>query len=418
MRTIFVQIAAYRDPELLPTIRDCLAKATRPDDLRFGICWQRDSDDRLEPFIDDARFRVISVPYRSSKGVCWARNAVQSLYDGETYTLQLDSHHRFAPGWDDQLVEMLHRTKSEKPLLTTYVTAYDPLNDALLDPTPWRMAFERFTPDGVVFVRPQPIPDWQELDAPVPARFYSAHFAFTLGAFATEVRHDPELYFHGEEMSVGIRAFTHGYDLFHPHRTVVWHEYTRRLRRKHWDDHSTAKNGTVPWTERDRASLRRNRILFGMESGSVDFGLYGFGTQRSLSDYERYAGMNFRLRLVQPWTFENRSPPNPEAYESDDEWRSRSFKDFTTRIELHHSEFPSENDCDFFYVGVHDAAGGEIARRDLSTEQVRALRAQRRPHIEFSYVAQAAAQTWLVWPHSRTKGWLDKIQRPLGTTRC
>lgn len=43
---IFVQIAAYRDPELLPTIQDCLAKADFPDNLRFGICWQTGAEDR------------------------------------------------------------------------------------------------------------------------------------------------------------------------------------------------------------------------------------------------------------------------------------------------------------------------------------------------------------------------------------
>ena len=38
---IFVQIAAYRDPELLPTIIDCVAKAKHKNDLTFGICWQK-----------------------------------------------------------------------------------------------------------------------------------------------------------------------------------------------------------------------------------------------------------------------------------------------------------------------------------------------------------------------------------------
>ncbi len=39
---IFVQIASYRDPELLPTIRDCIDKAKYPENLTFGICWQHD----------------------------------------------------------------------------------------------------------------------------------------------------------------------------------------------------------------------------------------------------------------------------------------------------------------------------------------------------------------------------------------
>ena len=37
---IFIQIAAYRDNELLPTIKNMLDKADNPENLRFGICWQ------------------------------------------------------------------------------------------------------------------------------------------------------------------------------------------------------------------------------------------------------------------------------------------------------------------------------------------------------------------------------------------
>ena len=43
-RRIFVALAAYREPELKLTIQDCLAKADRPESLRFGICLQHDVD--------------------------------------------------------------------------------------------------------------------------------------------------------------------------------------------------------------------------------------------------------------------------------------------------------------------------------------------------------------------------------------
>ena len=32
---IFVQVASYRDPELAPTIKDCLEKAKRRENLRL-----------------------------------------------------------------------------------------------------------------------------------------------------------------------------------------------------------------------------------------------------------------------------------------------------------------------------------------------------------------------------------------------
>ncbi len=35
-----------------------------------------------------------------------------------------------------------------------------------------------------------------------------------------------------------VRAFTHGYDLFHPCETIVWHDYVRKDAVKHWDDHA------------------------------------------------------------------------------------------------------------------------------------------------------------------------------------
>jgi Glycosyltransferase (GlcNAc) len=312
MSTIFVQIASYRDPELPATLRDCLTKATHPENLRFGICWQQDETENLDEFLVDPRFRVIAVPYKESQGACWARNALQSLYAGETYTLQLDSHHRFIVGWDRALMEMLCLVDSERPILTTYAPSYDPADDSRRDLVPSKMGFERFLPEGLISMRPWLMMDYQTLDKPIRARFYSAHFAFTLGCFCEEVKHDPNLYFCGEEINIAVRAFTHGYDLYHPHRVVLWHEYSRSYRRKHWDDHVEGRV-EKPWHLRDAASQRRVKALLGLQPADTDFGEFGLGNVRSLPDYERYAGISFKLRRVQAYTLEDRQPPNPEV---------------------------------------------------------------------------------------------------------
>ena len=47
---IFVSIASYRDPELLPTLRDMFAKAKHPDLLRVGLCWQKTEEESIEEF--------------------------------------------------------------------------------------------------------------------------------------------------------------------------------------------------------------------------------------------------------------------------------------------------------------------------------------------------------------------------------
>ena len=83
---------------------------------------------------------------------------VQQLYDGEGYTLQIDSHHRFVKDWDYELIEMLKKIQEngyKKPLITAYAPSFDPDNDPESRVTrPWKMNFDRYTPEGVVFFMP------------------------------------------------------------------------------------------------------------------------------------------------------------------------------------------------------------------------------------------------------------------------
>jgi hypothetical protein len=412
--TIFVQIASYRDAQLLPTIRDCVTKAYCPANLRFGLCWQRDDTETLAEFSEDERFRIIGVNYADSPGVGWARQQTQSLYAGEDFTLQIDSHHRFIAGWDEALVGMALATRSPKPILTCYAPAFNPFDpEDSFGQVPWALRFDRFTPEGVLLVKPEAIDDWRERESPLPARFFSAHFAFTIGRLCEEVPYDPNYYFHGEEINMAVRAFTHGYDLFYPHRVVLWHEYTRQYRPKHWDDHVAEKGAAIPWTVRNDATLHRNRVLFGMEAGEIDFGPFGFGKSRSLDEYERYAGINFRLRLIQPYTYVNKPPPNPEVYATDAEWKARALKDFWTCIRIPDGAIERDADHDFWYVGVHDSYGIEIDRRDLGADEIATVLTRNRYDFIHTYRHYEAARSWTVWPHSRTRGWLKKITRPI-----
>jgi len=262
---IFVQIASYRDPQLRITIENMIENAKRPDRLVIGVARQFSPDDKFDDISDyytDDRFRVLDIPYEESQGVCWARHLVQQLYKDEQYTLQIDSHMRFAPNWDEEMINMIKQLQKKghkKPLLTGYVSSFDPSNDPIgRVQEPWRMTFDRFIPEGAVFFLPETIPNWKELTEPVPSRFYSAHYCFTLGEFSYEVQHNPEYYFHGEEISIAARAYTWGYDLFHPHKTLIWHEYTRKGRTKQWDDDKE-------WVRKHVHSHLTNRKLFGMD---------------------------------------------------------------------------------------------------------------------------------------------------------
>jgi hypothetical protein len=65
---VFISIAAYRDPQLNATVKDCLSKARNPARLRFGICRQHAFDELPLPHVDDDRFRILDIPWRESKG--------------------------------------------------------------------------------------------------------------------------------------------------------------------------------------------------------------------------------------------------------------------------------------------------------------------------------------------------------------
>ena len=147
-----------------------------------------------------------------------------------------------------------------------------------------------------------------------------------------------------------------------------------------------------------------------MEPGEIDFGPYGLGSARTLQDYENYAGINSKLKLVQAYTQKNELPPNPEVYQSDEEWQQRALKDFQATIVLDHDRIPNMEDYDFWYVAVHDTAGAELSRNDLNAEQVKQLLAQEARSLTFTYRAMSPAHAWTVWPHSRAHGSMEKIE--------
>jgi hypothetical protein len=408
MNTIFIQIASYRDPQLPFTIEDCLRNAAYPENLRFGIAWQHGPEETLPQYRPDSSFRIIDIPYQESRGVCWARNSIQQLYRGETYTLQLDSHHRFISGWDRELIGMLQQLKKkghDKPLITGYPPRFEPENDPEgRVHIPKRMNFGGFDGDGLVYFSPAPIPDWESLTEPLPARFYSAGFCFADGRFCVEVPHDPNWYFQGEEISIAVRAFTSGYDLFHSHKVLVWHQYSRKGSPKHWEDDKD-------WGRKHRHSIDRYRALFRLadQENDVDLGQYDFGSARTLADYERFAGISFARRSVQKFTLQNRPPPNP-TFDSDEQYLNSFLPFFEHSIRLDKLALP-ERDYDFWIVGYYDTLGQTIYRHDVYESEIVEL--QTRPGREITlsrgFYADLKPDQCIVKPHSRSKGWCTEI---------
>jgi hypothetical protein len=111
MRTILLHLPAYREPELVPTIKDALAQAEFPERIYFGICRQfnlEDGFDNIDEFRNDPRFKIYDMPHEQAKGLPYARAIInEQLLEDEDFVLQLDAHHRFTKNWDSTLMKLL-----------------------------------------------------------------------------------------------------------------------------------------------------------------------------------------------------------------------------------------------------------------------------------------------------------------------
>ncbi len=138
--TIFVAISSYRDPELCFTIRDLYEKAYNPNRVYVGIVEQNDTKDQAschihtllnKQFNYTKNVAVITMNYKEAKGPTHARSICEGLYKGQEYYLMTDSHMRFEPGWDSELIEMLFKTRRPKrTVITMYPEGYERYEDS------------------------------------------------------------------------------------------------------------------------------------------------------------------------------------------------------------------------------------------------------------------------------------------------
>ena len=303
---IFISMASYLDPMLFFTLQDAIDKAQQPDLLRFAVIDQNFNDQRetIRALPYSGQIRYLHIHPQDTLGVSWARNLAFSLYDGEQYLLQIDSHMCFENGWDQNLrtqhSELLNR--SAKPIISTYPYRFD-----MVDGAPKYTPTERKT---ALVLRPHPETPLTDgnlvlrfvgkhifTDKAVPGCHLAAGFIFCAGRFIDEVPYDPFLYFHGEEQSLSIRGFTRGWDIFHPTWTPLYHLYKEANtphETHHWHgeiDSQRVFNGAY-LTERSKNRL--TQLLCGDET----LGAHGLGSVRCLDDYTALSGIDYRNRVI------------------------------------------------------------------------------------------------------------------------
>ncbi|MDD2915839.1 MAG: GlcNAc-transferase family protein [Gallionella sp.] len=297
--TIFVSIASYRDPDCQNTVRDLFEKAAYPERVVIGICLQivpGEDEDCLVPTERPQQLRLIEVHASESRGACWARSRIQGLWRGEDYFFQVDSHMRFVAGWDEKLIALLGKCSGENQVLSTYPLEFTPPN--------------QFAPDNLVTIRPKGFDDdgvltqnsWltpldKAPEHPASSAFISAGMLFAPGRVVDEVPYDPYLYFTGEEITLGARLWTSGWEIYCPNEVIAYHNYIKQTGRpRHWDDQTD-------WINLSQRARRRLRHILGIETlrndcdDLVEIARYGLGSTRTLAEYEAFSGLDFKGHL-------------------------------------------------------------------------------------------------------------------------
>lgn len=310
--SVFVCIASFRDSETVPTIQSLFSMAQDPRRVVVGLTLQLDlqKDDSIWKQVQDiaeykkGQVRCITMEASDAKGPCYARALCQSLHKEEDYVLQIDSHMRFRQNWDSYLIALhggivQQRTQNpetavhaSKVILTTYPVGYTLPNNIPTETrgtllVPWKFADGDLLRQRGRLLKPR--------KTPVSCHLVAAGFLFGPATLIEDVPYDIRLHqlFFGEELSLAIRLYTHGYDCYAPPESVCYHLWSRSHR-------PTQK----PMTEKEISQRHKSidiikRQLLGENTP------HGLGTMRTPSEFAKALGVDFSKASFTTIDFEN-----------------------------------------------------------------------------------------------------------------
>lgn len=283
--TIYLSISSYRDETCRHTVAGAFREAKHPERLFVGIVQQNcnvqncmtgvgwgnnrewvpqnhPDTDCIEQFCVDnpktcaRQVRILRLGERESYGPFFGRYLSSKLYRGENFLLQIDAHTKFRRHWDAALIDQMHKTPSYPySIISNYPPSGDP-KDTKIWPAPTGFTDGSSPPPalcGCTFESAggseakhmtvrlagtnRKFENTVDPTRPHHSAFVAAGFMIAHGSVVNNVPYDPFLpfLFMGEEISMSVRFWTSGYDIYAPAQDVVSHEYVRKHGPKFWE---------------------------------------------------------------------------------------------------------------------------------------------------------------------------------------
>ena len=296
MASIFVQIAAYRDFEVTPTILDAIKQSSGNHIINFGVhtVYLEESEINI-PDLANVKHSESKAPDNIGLGI--GRALAHQFYDGEDYYLQCDSHSRFIKGWDEVAIHSVLNYQIQgihKPLLTMYPANYwypsldakfvekDVLSLGQLRNISFHENPDQFRKTRIPLQTAMPI-----TDGSVFVKSVSGGSIFTVNGFQP---FNTDIAFYGEEIWLAARAYTHGFDIVVPDEQYMYHLYYNHnkpaeinKRKLLWTDFPDQFNALDV--------ISKDLIYKTLTEGTTGDML--LGTERTIAEYGIFAGLDF-----------------------------------------------------------------------------------------------------------------------------
>lgn len=289
------------------TLNELISKATNPENIVIAVIDQNYKDQRNEikklPYCSQIRYMHVNLI--DTLGVSWARHLCFTLYNNEEYVLQIDSHTSLEQGWDSELIRQHDKLLQtcKKPIITSYPHSFEIINGEPL----------YHKPSGNVVMVLRPMPD-EKLKPNNPMlgfrgksiysneAYEGCHIAggfyFCHGNFIEEVPYDPYLYFHGEEQSLAIRAYTRGWNIYHTENMPIFHMYKQpnvSYSSHHWHGDFSSQRNFTNSELMIRAKKRLIRLVYG---DGLPGSIYGLGSVRTMDDFIKMSGIDYKNKTI------------------------------------------------------------------------------------------------------------------------
>lgn len=319
---ISVEIPAFEDPELQKTIKSALAMAANPGRVHFSVCLQGGTEEDAAFLESLPNCGYVRCAAEDAPGLCAARADCQGLTGDADYVLRIDSHMRFAWGWDAALIRQWQECGDQDAILTEHPLNYDtlvrePVNSDLF--TKNAACGRAAVLNANHFAESAPKLRTRclclcESGKPVRGAFTAGGMCFLPSRASRAVPFDRDMYFVADECAMAARHFTHGHNVRHPYVRCVYHLYDRTRVLKEGGGKASrrfapVRRGPDGLTPSEREALRLEE-LFGL-SDDDKYGLgpgteYGLGTARTLDEFEAFSGVSFRDFSIRRFAYEGR----------------------------------------------------------------------------------------------------------------